>query len=236
MKLSVLSVGAVIPDIENDWANNLPKELKRRKPKVWQLGYVAASRALAQVEVKPTAIISAAPLGALNETISFFTKFADTGLGAPRHFIASVHNSMAGKLAVDFGIKGANLTFCDSHNSLSSALIASTLIKDEVTLLVIAEEYLEILDEIYLRTEKSEVISDDPKEGAVALLLSKKEIDGAVRISATPPRPEESKGIEDRSFFQSANKLLNAIESKMECTIYSYSLSSEASSSITVSL
>ncbi len=234
MNLSILSVGSVIPHCEENWLSEVPKSLKRRTPKVWQMSHLAVSRALGKCDKKPTAIVSAAALGALDETVNFFNKFAETGLGSPRHFIASVHNSTGGKLAVDFGIKGTNLSLCDSHTSLSSAIVSASLLKDEVILLVISEEHLDILDEIYEEIGV-DIVAKDPKEGAIALLVTKEKIEGAVTISATAPNPVTLEGAsEDDCFFRAAYSLLESIEEKRSGTIESYSETLEAMSTITV--
>ncbi len=234
MKLSLLSIGAVIPSQEENWKEYIPKHLKRRTPKVWQMSNIAVSRALQNSPKHPTAIVSAAALGALNETVNFFNKFSETGLGSPKHFIASVHNSTAGKIAVDFKIKGTNLSLCDSHTSLSSAISTTALLQDEIILLIISEEHMEILDEIY-REIGVEVSQDGPKEGSIALVLSTKTVPDTIQISATPPTPCTISQKEDPTFFDAAISLYEAAIQQKECTIKSYSESTQASSIISVS-
>ncbi len=234
MKLSIKSYGAVIPSTEENWQDNLRVDIKRRTPKIWQMTHLAAERAIELSDKRPTAIVCGTTHGALNEAAKFINKLSDNDLGSPRQFISSVHNNIAGKLALDFNIKGPNITLCDSHTSLASAIITSTLLKDEVILLIAAEEHLNVLDEIYQNFD-SKKSSMAPKEGAVALVLTKENISDALKISATPPKPTVSEGkVEYSSFFKPVFSMLNAVEAKEGCIIRSFSQSAEASATVTL--
>ncbi len=234
MKLSILSFGAVIPSTEENWQDELEVAIKRRTPKIWQMSHLAAARAIEQSDKKPTAVICGTTHGALNESAKFIDKLSKNDLGSPRQFLFSVHNNIAGKIALDFNIEGANITLCDSHTSLASAVITSTLLKDEVILLVAAEEHLDVLDEIY-KDLSSEKLSTAPKEGAVALVLTKEDVPDVLKISATPPKPTVCKDkAEYSSFFKPVFTMLNAIKAKEECLIKSFSLSAEASATVTI--
>jgi len=127
--LSVQSASAVLPLQEPSWSDEVPASLKRRDPRIWQMAYVASLRVMTNLPVKPNAIMVATALGALDETKNFLDGVFTDGLGSPRNFIASVHNSMAGKLAQEFKVAGPNLTLCDGHNSLASAIGACALLQ-----------------------------------------------------------------------------------------------------------
>ncbi len=226
MKQSLLSTGAAIPDIESDWQDSVPKQLKRRSPKIWQLSHLAVERAITKSEKKPTAIVCATALGALNEAANFLQNLAEKGYGSPRQFISSVNNSMVGKLAEDFNIPGANLTLCDSYTSLASALVTTTLLRDETVLLVIAEEYFSFADDNSVATTESGRV---PQEGAIALVLSKADFEGNAKISATAPERVCNTEFDDQGFFMPAYRLLEAINAKEEKIIEASSPSAKAS-------
>jgi len=99
---------------------------------------------------KPKSIIAATALGALDETRLFFEGVFRQNAGAPRNFISSVHNSMAGKLAMDLGITGPNLTICDGHNSFASAIAAADLLnnQDMPVLILVVDETIPLLAEL----------------------------------------------------------------------------------------
>ena len=84
--------------------DEVPASLKRRDPRIWQMAYVATHRAIESSPLKPRSIVVATALGALDETKNFLDGVFSDGLGSPRNFIASVHNSMAGKIAQEFKI------------------------------------------------------------------------------------------------------------------------------------
>lgn len=227
MMQSILSIGAAIPNIEKDWQNNVPTPLRRRSPQIWQLCHLAVERALSNSERKPTAIVCATALGALNEAAKFLHNLAKNGYGSPRQFISSVNNSMVGKLAEDFDISGANLTLCDSYTSLASAIVAATLLRDETVLLVAAEEYFSFTTNIGDETGKH--ISDTvPQEGAIALLLSKDIIEGKAKISATSPQRTNSSEFVNEGFFMPAYRLIEAIKAEDDIVIDTFSPSAKA--------
>jgi hypothetical protein len=152
--------------------------LKRRDPRIWHMSYVAALRAMKNCPEKPNAIIVATALGALDETKNFLDGVFTDGFGSPRNFIASVHNSMAGKLAQEFKVAGPNLTLCDGHNSLASAIGACALLKDEdfPALVVAVDENIELLARLipHLSPECKQALGNNRQEGAVAFILHNK--------------------------------------------------------------
>ncbi len=186
----ILSTGTLRPDKEPSWCDQVPARMKRRDPRIWHMAWVAASRALKGVSSPPRSIITATGLGALEETRSFLDGVFRSGFGSPRNFIASVHNSMAGKLAIEFKISGPNLTFCEGANSLASALRGcEALVEGDFPLLVVAvEENTEFLRELstHLYPDCAGLTDKSWTEAAVALVLSSEP--GSPSISAVGPR------------------------------------------------
>jgi len=189
--LSILSVSAVLPSQEATWTNEVPATLKRRDPRIWHMAYVASLRAMTHCTIKPNSIIVATALGALDETKNFLDGVFTDGLGSPRNFIASVHNSIAGKLAQEFKVAGPNLTLCDGHNSLASAIGACSLLKDAdfPALVVAVDENIELLDRLipHLSPECKQALSNNGQEGAIAFVLNNKSGNHGPRIRSIGP-------------------------------------------------
>ena len=129
--MPILAAACVEPDADPSWSASLPAAIKRRDPRIWQMAYAAAHRVVSNGTAVPASIVCATALGALDETRNYLDGVFKDGFGSPRHFIASVHNSMAGKLALEFKIAGPNLTVCEGQNSFASALAAASLLSPE---------------------------------------------------------------------------------------------------------
>jgi hypothetical protein len=188
---SILSFGAVIPQSDDSWSLEIPAKLKRRDPKIWHLAYVCTARAKQNLGVQIKSCIVGTALGALNETKSFLDKLYDTGFGSPTNFMASVHNSIAGKIALEFLIDGPNLTVCDGQNSLASAIFLCESLNDSFfpCLILAIDEYIDILKEIspHISTICAESLSFDSKEIALALILDKNSQSNNPLIRASMP-------------------------------------------------
>ncbi len=192
MKFSIIKSAAVLPDKEEEWTNEIPKPMKRRAPRIWRMAHVAVSRVLNNSEITPKSIIASTALGALDETANFLNGSFTDGFGSPRNFIASVHNSMAGNLAMSFGIKGPNLTVCDSQNSLASSIVSAGFLKKEdfPLLLVAVDERTDLLEKLHssFTKECQEILPENWQEGAVAFII---DLEGKSEcsISADGPMP-----------------------------------------------
>jgi hypothetical protein len=176
--LSISGAAAVVPAKDESWQSEIPAHLLRRDPRIWRMAYAAALRLLKGTDKRPRSVMAATALGALDETKNFLDGIFGDGFGSPRNFIASVHNSMAGKLALEFSIDGPNLTFCDGPNSLASAICAcgAVLGDDHFPALVIGvDEHVPMLSDIvpFLSPACREFLGNSHEEGAVALLLDK---------------------------------------------------------------
>lgn len=181
----------VLPSITPDWNACIPASMKRRDPRIWHVAYSAAHRVINETGIKPVSIIAGTALGALDETKNFLDTVFDTGFGNPRHFIASVHNSMAGKIALEFQIKGPNLTVCDGQNSLASAIASlDTLnVSDFPALVLLIDEHIPLLDT--LRQQFSSLCKDylekDWIDGAFAMILDCDSVKSTNKIRAFGP-------------------------------------------------
>lgn len=166
--------------------------MKRRDARIWRMAYAAAAGVVADDGTcQPRAVIAGTALGALEETRLFLDGVFTDGLGSPRNFIASVHNSIAGKLALEFKIGGPNLTICDSHNSFASALIAADLLNDVdfPVLLCIVDERLPLLDDLqpYFTRRCRSFCIDQWEEAAVAFLITNAPSAGDAAMRAFGP-------------------------------------------------
>lgn len=195
------AAGIVLPDTDPHWTEEVPVKMKRRDPRIWHMAYVAASRAVTAFGDSPKAIVSATGLGALEETRAFLDGVFRTGFGSPRNFIASVHNSMAGKLAIEFSISGPNLTFCEGANSLASAVAGcgALMESDFPVLLVAVEENTEFLRKLsaHLDPDCVGLNSSKWREAAVAFVLTPGS--SGYMLSAAGPRSFHGASAEIRS-------------------------------------
>jgi hypothetical protein len=194
--LYISSFAAVRASDESSWTNDIPRAEKRRTPRIWQMAIAAAGRALAGQNVKPGSVTVATGLGALDETRVFLDGVFGEGLGSPRSFIASVHNSMAGKLALQYGITGPNLTLCDGPCSLASALASASLLGEECfpALVVSVDENPAILRRLvpHLSDDCREYLEQDWEDGAVALVCARARSSGLPRVRGLGPVPVSS--------------------------------------------
>jgi|GEM_PF-1022568 len=184
----------VSPSRDSQWRDEIPAAMKRRDARIWQMAYAAARKVAAPFDPHPVrSVITATALGALEETRLFLDGAFTDGLGSPRNFIASVHNSMAGRIALGLGIHGPNLTLCDSHNSFASAIVCADLLKsqDFPALICVIDERVPLLDEIrpHLPGRCRQFLSQSWEEAAVAFVVTDRPSEGSVRIRAAGPSP-----------------------------------------------
>jgi hypothetical protein len=155
------------------------------------MAYSAAHKVITETGITPNSIIAATALGALDETKNFLDTVYDTGFGNPRHFIASVHNSMAGKIALEFQIKGSNITVCEGQNSLASSLVMLEALNesDFPAIVILIDEHIELLDRLQPNFSSlcKDFLKPDWKDGAFALIVDKNKSDCKSQIRAFPP-------------------------------------------------
>ncbi len=204
---SVAGYSSVLPETDASWAAEIPASMKRRSPRIWQMASVSAGRALSAGNLSPRSVVVGTALGALDETRRFLDGVFTDGFGSPTNFIASVHNSMAGRIAQEFGIKGPNLTVCDGANSLASALALCGVFSDaDFPVLVIAvDENIELLDRIvpHLSPACKEALGVSGRDGGIALIIDKTDLPGVPRIRSTGVRfiADKAPGEAMRSLF-----------------------------------
>ena len=191
--LSIMSKGCVSPSREPQWTDAVPAALKRRDPRIWQMAYVAAIRALEQVAEKPNAIVIGTALGALDETKGVLDGVYGDGFPSPRNFIASVHNSMAGKLALELKIAGPNLTVCDGQNTTASALATADLLNesDFPVLLLLIDERIPLLDQLHphLSEQCKNYLVENWEDAAVAFVIGTEQTPEYARVRSFGPVP-----------------------------------------------
>ncbi len=172
----IAGASLVQPSITPDWNACIPASMKRRDPRIWHVAYSAAHKVINETGIKPVSIIAGTALGALDETKNFLDTVFDTGFGNPRHFIASVHNSMAGKIALEFQIKGPNLTVCDGQNSLASAIASLDTLEmsDFPVLVLLIDEHIPLLDVLHPHFSSlcKDYLEKDWVDGAFAMILN----------------------------------------------------------------
>lgn len=189
--LNIIKASIVSPQSEPDWENDIPKIKKSRTPRIWCMVYAVVDRLFRKIDNKPKSLIAATALGALDETKNYLDGVYKDGFGSPRSFIASVHNSMAGKIAIDFKIKGPNLTICDGQNSFASAIQTASLLTEEdyPVLLIVIDEKIELFDNIipYLSYSCKKYLNTKWEEAAVAFLLDSSSENKKPYITAIGP-------------------------------------------------
>lgn len=181
----------ICPIVNSDWNQCIPASMKRRDPRIWHLAYSAAHKVITNTKINPKSIITGTALGALDETKNFLDTVYDTGFGNPRYFIASVHNSMAGKIALEFKSDGPNITVCEGQNSLASSvcMLDSFSDTDFPVLLILVDEHIELLDKLHSSFSPNckKFLKPGWNDGAVAMILTKDTSQSQTLIRAIPP-------------------------------------------------
>ena len=199
--IALEAAGRVVPSEQPQWAESLSAAERRRSPRIWQMASVAVSRALEQNSATPRSLVVATALGALDETRNFLELVFTEGHGSPRSFIASVHNSMAGKLAQDLSIAGPNLTICDGQNSFAAAIGALDLLADHdlPSLLVTVDENTTLLERLhpYLSTECRGYLHSGWPDGAVAFVCTRQRRGRVPTLRAAGPATLEDSSPEE---------------------------------------
>jgi hypothetical protein len=189
---SILGFSTVLPDSDVSWTKEIPASMRRRSPRIWQMAAVSAARAISAANLSPRAIIIGTALGALDETKQFLDGIFTDGFGSPTHFIASVHNSMAGRIAQEIKIMGPNLTVCDGANSFASAVALCGVFSDEdfPTLVIAVDENIPLLDSLapHLSPSCRSVFGSKNRDGSVAFFLDKTARLGAPKIRSAGVR------------------------------------------------
>ncbi len=120
----------VLPDFKNYFN---PIEM-RRMSRIIKCSSAAAAECINEAEIDTlNAIAVGTGLGCLEDTEKFLNKMIDTneGMLTPTTFIQSTHNTLAGKIAIDYKCTGANFTYAHKTISFESALLEAILLIKE---------------------------------------------------------------------------------------------------------
>ncbi len=136
--------------------------------------YLAAKAGEDAGRETPGSIFMGTGWGAMTETSRFFEKLFDSGerFSSPIDFVGSVHNAPAGKVALDFGAKGPDITTSGGDYSFEQALMAAELA-------VIDQNDVIVMGADELHPKLSPLI--DPlgtSDGGGALYMNRKRKDG----------------------------------------------------------
>lgn len=189
--LYILATELFKPENDLHWRDSLPPAIKRKDPRIWQIGYTVTKRILERTQIVPKSIIVGTALGALDETCNFLNTIFIDGFASPRNFIASVHNSTAGKIALDFKISGPNLTFCDGPNTLVSCFKNVSFLNDDCfpALVLFIDEKIELFHKLkpFLSQSCSEKFISNWDEVCVAFLVTNANNMSNVKLSTYGP-------------------------------------------------
>ena len=120
----------VLPDFKEYFS---PIEM-RRMSRIIKCSSAAAAECIKEAGVdKIDAITTSTGLGCLEDTEKFLNKMLDTdeGLLTPTTFIQSTHNTLSGKIAIDYKCNEYNITYAHKTISFESALLDAFLLIKE---------------------------------------------------------------------------------------------------------
>jgi 3-oxoacyl-[acyl-carrier-protein] synthase I len=114
----------------------LPKRALRRLKRLSRLTLALTSRATGGLEADddaPGSVYFGTSWGALSETHDFLRKLfeSDEEFSSPTDFVGSVHNAVAGQVAIRKGATGANITATGGDASFDQALHLCALLRDD---------------------------------------------------------------------------------------------------------
>lgn len=117
---------------EQTLSEALPPRVIRRFKRLPRMALSLAMNACRDLapERMPMAVSIGTAWGALSETHAFLQRLAETRgqYPSPTDFVGSVHNAPAGQIAMQLGIKGANVTTSGGDYSFEQALLAADLL------------------------------------------------------------------------------------------------------------
>ncbi|MFC1888477.1 beta-ketoacyl synthase N-terminal-like domain-containing protein [Thermodesulfobacteriota bacterium] len=181
-----------------------PKDLRRMK-RLPRMALALATAALADCsgENTPRAIFLGTGWGPLSETGDFLTRLFKTNekFSSPIDFVGSVHNAIAGQIAIRLNATGTNITTTGGDASFEQALFMDGLFsrrEDDISLLIGADEAHPLLTPLFdPSTQHSKPLSDG---GGAILVKPVTEWSGVTLFPA---------------FFQKAHKNPDVIDSML---------------------
>lgn len=169
--LAALAAGAIgggrIPDAVA--AGRLDPRVRRRLRRLTSIVLALAEEVRAEAGATARSVAFGTAWGSLEDTHGFLQELfaTDFKLASPTAFIGSVHNAPAAQVAMSLGARGPNLTTPSGRTSFEAALLAAAATMDTQDLpllLAVADEHHAVLSPLL-------GAGDEPREGAIALLL-----------------------------------------------------------------
>ena len=151
----------VLPDFKDYFS---PIEM-RRMSRIIKCSSAAAAECIKEANVdKIDGIITGTGLGCLEDTEKFLNKMLDTdeGLLTPTTFIQSTHNTLGGKIAVDYKCNEYNFTYAHKTISFESGLLDAVLLIKEGKSNVLVGGIDEITSENYNLRKHINQWKEDP--------------------------------------------------------------------------
>jgi 3-oxoacyl-[acyl-carrier-protein] synthase-1/3-oxoacyl-[acyl-carrier-protein] synthase II len=147
----------------------LPRRALRRLKRLSRLVLALAARASG--EATPHGVFYGTSWGALSETHDFLTKLFESSeeFSSPTDFVGSVHNAVAGQVAIRHGATGPNVTATGGDASFFQALYSAALLAEagRDQLLLGADEAQPALTPLFDASARG----SEPSDGGAALLV-----------------------------------------------------------------
>jgi len=111
----------------------LDRRAIRRLKRLPRMTLALARAAVGEGEEGPLSVFLGTGWGPLSETNDFLTRLYKSGeeFSSPTDFVGSVHNAVAGQVAIQQGATGANVTATAGDNSFEQALFLASLLGRE---------------------------------------------------------------------------------------------------------
>lgn len=126
-----------------DYGDFIPARIKRRMGIGVRMG-VTCAKILGEQE-SPKSVVVGTGMGCIIESVKFMYDVKETTAVSPTSFIQSVHNTVAGQIAINMSNTGYNMTFSHGGFSFESALKDAQLLCEEGQTVLVGgvEEYSE---------------------------------------------------------------------------------------------
>jgi 3-oxoacyl-(acyl-carrier-protein) synthase len=155
---------------EDIMTQGLPPRSLRRLKRLSKIGLALGCQVVKEGQDPPRSVFMGTGYGCLTETHGFLDELRDSHYeyASPTLFVSSVHNAIAGLLAIQYKAQGANVTTTSEDNAFEQALYLACLqAKDKERLLLLgADEMHPVLSPLVDPNATS-----DPSDGGGALLL-----------------------------------------------------------------
>ncbi len=122
--------GSPMRSIEPTYKEHIDRRYLRRMGRMVRMGVAAATKALADADIKnPDAILVGTGMGCLEDTEKFLRAIyeSDENIASPNQFIQSTHNNVAAQIALMLGCYNYNFTYVHRGFSFESAMLDAIL-------------------------------------------------------------------------------------------------------------